>query len=108
MSRNELYAGSRVHNFTFPALATGILLGSVVTNFYIGVSKILALTFVSNLAGGAPGTVTVGNIAPAATPLVAGSQGAAISLVSSVNTDTSVYRLSWVNEVAPGSLNYPV
>ena len=99
MSRNELCSGNRMHSIDFQLSAGTGFLAVAVPSFFLGVSQIYSLELVTSAGVGA-GTAVVSNIAIANSGAV-GAHGATITVASTVNTDASLYRLWWVNNVSP-------
>lgn len=80
-------------------LVAGNATTAKLTNFLRGVSKVIGV--VSKVAGGTPGSPSVGTI----TPSVAGAAiGCTVALNSTNALDTSTYTLYWTNEVGSGLL----
>jgi len=102
MSNAEIASqSSPEYSFTYPAMVAGVIANvAQIPNFLGSVSHIVGCVRVT--AGGVVGTVTSG-VSLSPSPLTAPGF-ALVSLVSSVNTDTSVYRIYWTNRVAQSQL----
>ena len=87
------------YSFTFPIMVAGVIANTAqIPNFLGSVSQIVGCVRVT--AGGVVGQPSAGvSVSANANPGFA-----VVSLVSSVNTDTSVYRIYWTNRVAKSQL----
>lgn len=101
MSRNELWNGSKLYGADFQLVNGTSVTSVVLANFYLGVSKIVSLELVTSSGVGA-GTAVVSAIVGANATAV-GAHAVTVTVASTVNTDASLYRLWWVNEIAPNA-----
>ena len=101
MSRNELCSGNRMHSLDFQLVVNTGFIAVPAPSFFLGVSQIFCLELVTAVGVGA-GTAVVTDIAVANSGAV-GAHGVTITVASTVNTDGSLYRLWWVNNVSPNS-----
>jgi hypothetical protein len=99
-------ASSPVYAYTFAALVAGTVTTSNVqatidasslVNFYIQTSKVVGI--VRTTAGGVTGKPYLNNLGAVINSAATG-YNPQLQLRSSVVTDTSVYTMYWVNEVA--------
>lgn len=99
MSRNELWNGSNLHSVNCQLVAGTGFLAVPCPNFYLGISKIVNLELITAGAGAGAGTAVISNIAAANSGAI-GDHTVSITVASSVATDSSLYRIWWVNEYA--------
>ena len=100
MSRNELWSSSPLHSKDFQLVAGTGTLTLDLSNYYLGVSKIVSLQLITPTGVGA-GTARVSVITDSVGAPV-GAHATAVTVSSTVDTDASLYRLFWVNEFAFG------
>lgn len=99
MSNAEIASQSSPEfTFTFPVMVAGVIANvAQIPNFLGATSQIVGCVRVTS--GGVVGQPSAGLSVSATAPGFA-----IVTLVSSVNTDTSVYRIYWTNQVAQSQL----
>ena len=98
MSAIEFGSPSPALSYTLPVMVAGTTTSALLPSYFLASSKITGIK--RTTSGGVPGSPFVFSITPSAI----GTLGCTLVVRSSSATDTSVYTISWTNDVANGSL----